>query len=79
MIGELCISMTRQLSIEEKVDALLERIDNLESEVTCLENENQCLKKQVHQLTNRLAKYETPKNSKNSSKRIHPTNSIFFF
>ena len=36
MIGELCISMTRQLSIEEKVDALLERIDHLESEVCVL-------------------------------------------
>lgn len=68
MFCVLCIRMTRQLSIEKKVYALLGRIDHLESEVTRLENENQCLEKQVHHLTNRLVKYETPKNSKNSSK-----------
>ena len=46
--------MTRQLTFEEKIDALLERIDNLENEVLYLRK--------------RLAKYENPKNSKNSSK-----------
>jgi len=60
--------MTRKLTIEERVDALLERIDNLESEVIRLENENQSLKTEVHHLTKRLVKYENPKNSKNSSK-----------
>lgn len=60
--------MTRKLTLEERVDALLERIDNLESEVARLENENQSLKTEVHHLTKRLVKYENPKNSKNSSK-----------
>ena len=60
--------MTRPISIEEKVDSLFERIDNLEKEVTRLEIENLDLKNNVHQLTNSLAKYETPKNSKNSNK-----------
>ena len=46
--------MTGQLSLEEKIDALLNRIDYLEQEVV--------------RLTDRLAKYENPKNSKNSSK-----------
>lgn len=46
--------MTRKLTTDEKVDALLERIDNLESEVLYLRK--------------RLEKYENPKNSKNSSK-----------
>jgi len=46
--------MTRQLTTDEKIDALLERIDNLESEVLYLRK--------------RLEKYENPKNSKNSSK-----------
>jgi len=46
--------MTGQLSLEEKIDALLSRVDYLEHEVV--------------RLTDRLAKYENPKNSKNSSK-----------
>jgi transposase len=46
--------MTEQLSLEEKIDALLKRVDYLEHEVV--------------RLTDRLAKYENPKNSKNSSK-----------
>jgi len=46
--------MTGQLSLEEKIDALLNRVDYLEHEVV--------------RLTDRLAKYENPKNSKNSSK-----------
>ncbi|MCL6101624.1 MAG: IS66 family transposase [Bacteroidetes bacterium] len=46
--------MTRQLSLEDKIDALLKRVDYLEHEVV--------------RLTGRLAKYENPKNSKNSSK-----------
>lgn len=46
--------MTGQLSLEERIDALLNRVDYLEHEVV--------------RLTNRLAKYENPKNSKNSSK-----------
>ena len=46
--------MTEQLSLEEKIDALLNRVDYLEHEVV--------------RLTDRLAKYENPKNSKNSSK-----------
>ena len=46
--------MTGQLSLEEKIDALLNRVDYLEHEVV--------------RLTDRLSKYENPKNSKNSSK-----------
>ena len=46
--------MTRKLTTDEKIYALLERIDNLESEVMYLRK--------------RLEKYENPKNSKNSSK-----------
>ena len=46
--------MTRQLTTDEKIDALLERIDNLEREVLYLRK--------------RLEKYENPKNSKNNSK-----------
>ena len=46
--------MTGQLSLEEKIDALLNRVDYLEHEVV--------------RLTDRLAKYENPKNSRNSSK-----------
>jgi len=46
--------MTGQLSLEEKIDFLLKRVDYLEAEVI--------------RLTDRLAKYENPKNSKNSSK-----------
>jgi len=46
--------MSGQLSLEEKIDTLLNRVDYLEHEVV--------------RLTDRLAKYENPKNSKNSSK-----------
>jgi len=60
--------MTRQLTISERFEALFERIDNLENKVSLLEDENQRLKTEVNHLTNRLAKYENPKNSKNSSK-----------
>ncbi len=60
--------MTEPLSIEEKIDAFIKRIDNLEKEVDNLKNENRGLKTQVNQLTNRLARYETPKNSNNSNK-----------
>lgn len=68
MIIVLCLRMTSQLSIEEKVDALLKRIDNLETEVSRLENDNQGLKNKVRHLEKSLSKYETPKNSRNSSK-----------
>jgi len=60
--------MTGQLSLEEKMDFLLKRVDYLEEEVVDLRDENRGLKSQVCQLTDRLAKYENPKNSKNSSK-----------
>jgi len=46
--------MVKTKSIEEKLDALLLRVDHLEVENTMLKK--------------RLAKYETPKNSRNSSK-----------
>jgi transposase len=60
--------MTGQLSVEEKINFLLKRVDYLEKEVVDLRDENRGLKSQVCQLTDRLAKYENPKNSKNSSK-----------
>lgn len=60
--------MTSQLSVEEILNAFIKRIDNLEEEVVNLRNENRDLKSRVSQLTDRLAKYENPKNSKNSSK-----------
>jgi len=46
--------MSKPKSIEEKLDALLTRVDQLEVENALLKN--------------RLAHYETPKNSRNSSK-----------
>jgi transposase len=52
--------MAKQLSIVEKLDALFKRIDHLEEE-------NVQLRKQVNYLTDRLSKYETPKNSSNSN------------
>lgn len=60
--------MTRKLTTDEKVDALLERIDNLEIELCQVKEENKSLTTKVVQLTKRLEKYENPKNSKNSSK-----------
>jgi len=60
--------MTKQLSINARFDALFNRIDSLEQEVVRLENKNSDLQNQVHQLTERLSKYETPKNSSNSNK-----------
>jgi transposase len=47
---------------------LFEHIGYLQSEVTRLTNDNLCLKNEVVYLRNRLAKYENPKNSSNSSK-----------
>ena len=61
--------MTEQLSILfNKIDGLLNRIDNLESEVSRLTSEKQSLSGQVKDLTKLLSKYETPKNSQNSSR-----------
>lgn len=61
--------MTEQLSILlERIDGLMNRIDYLESEVSRLNTENQSLMGQVDGLTKRLSKYETPKNSQNSSR-----------
>lgn len=53
--------MANEGTIDERFDALFKRIDHLEKE-------NAELKKRVKYLTNRLSKYETPKNSSNSSK-----------
>lgn len=53
--------MVKRQSIEDKLDTLLTRVDNLETQNKELRIENRMLK-------NRLANYETPKNSKNSSK-----------
>lgn len=52
--------MAKQWSINEKVDFLIARVEYLE-------RENAELKKQVKDLTVRLSKYETPKNSSNSN------------
>lgn len=52
--------MTREISIYEKVDFLIANIEYLV-------NENTELKKQVKDLTLRLSKYETHKNSSNSN------------
>lgn len=52
--------MAKQLSIDERFDALFKRIDHLEEE-------NEKLRNKVDSLTNRLSKYETHKNSLNSS------------
>ena len=61
--------MTEQLSILlERIDGLMNRIDYLESEVSRLNTENKLLMGQVDGLTKRLSKYETPKNSQNSSR-----------
>jgi transposase len=61
--------MTEQLSILfARIDGLMNRIDYLESEVSRLNTENQSLRNQVDGLTKRLSKYETPKNSQNSSR-----------
>lgn len=60
--------MTEPLSIEEKINAFIKRIDNLEKVVDSLKNENRDLKSQVNKLTNRLSRYDTPKNSNNSNK-----------
>lgn len=60
--------MTTPAAIEVLVKVLIERIDNLEEYVIRLENENSDLKNLVSQFKERLAKFENPKNSKNSSK-----------
>lgn len=60
--------MTTPASIDALVKVLIERIDNLEAYVIRLEIKNSGLENKVVQLTDRLAKYENPKNSKNSSK-----------
>jgi transposase len=60
--------MTRPITLEEKVEALITHICYLEAKVERLENENQFLRERVSYLEDRLAKYENPKNSKNSSK-----------
>lgn len=61
--------MAEQLSILlEKIDGLMNRIGNLENEVNRLNVENHLLKGQVDSLTKRLAQYELPKNSQNSSR-----------
>lgn len=52
--------MKEEKSIYEIVGSLIARIDQLE-------RENTFLRKKVDELNNRLAKYETPKNSNNSS------------
>jgi transposase len=53
--------MTKQWSIYEKVDFLMSRVEYLEKE-------NSALRFKVDELTERLSKYETPKNSGNSNK-----------
>ncbi len=53
--------MGKKKSIEEKLDALLVRVNKLETENKELREENATLKE-------RLSHYETPKNSRNSSK-----------
>lgn len=53
--------MTKQWSISEKVDFLMSRVEYLEKE-------NSALRTKVDGLTERLSKYETPKNSSNSNK-----------
>jgi len=61
--------MTEELSILfAKIDGLMNRINYLECEVDRLNIENQELRGQVDGLTKRLSKYETPKNSQNSSR-----------
>jgi len=60
--------MTTPASIDTLIKVLIERIDNLEAYVNRLEIENRGLKTKVNQLEGRLAGYENPKNSKNSSK-----------
>lgn len=52
--------MTKELSIYEKVDLLIARVEYLE-------NENFVLRAKVDELTKRLSKYKTPKNSSNSN------------
>ena len=61
MIEQFSILFTR-------IDGLLDRIDYLESEISRLGSENQSLRGQVEDLTKHLSKYETPKNSQNSSR-----------
>ena len=61
MIIVLCPCMQEQIFILlEKTDGLMNRVSLLEKEVSRLNDVNQGL-------SNRLAKYETPKNSQNSS------------
>lgn len=60
--------MTKKISIEERLDNLLNKVDNLENRVVELEAENKQLKEENCKFKKRLSKYETPKNSKNSSK-----------
>lgn len=82
--------MSKKESIEERLDKLLNEVDNINSQVSDLqdrvvelETENRQLRKENSTLKKRLAKYETPKNSKNSSKppssdypKIARTNSL---
>lgn len=53
--------MTKQWNIYEKVDFLMARVEYLEKENSALQNK-------VDGLTERLSKYENPKNSNNSNK-----------
>lgn len=50
-----------------KVDALTSRLLVVEARCTYLEQENKALRKENKQLRVRLLRYETPKNSNNSS------------
>ncbi len=75
--------MAKKISIEERLDNLLNKVDNLENRVVELETENRQLKAENCKLKKRLSIYETQKNSKNSSKppssdfpRLAKTNSL---
>ena len=82
--------MSKKQTIEERLDALLNKVDglnqqvsDLQDRVTELEAENQDLREENSALKKRLSRYETPKNSKNSSKppssdypRISRSNSL---
>ncbi len=68
--------MTKESSIYDKVDRLIARVE-------FLEKENAALRGKVDELTMRLSKYETPRNSGNSNKppssdypKIQKTNSL---
>ena len=62
------VSMKSGESIDAKFDRLFDRIDKLEEEVSDLRSENSDLRTENSNLKDRLAHYETPKNSGNSHK-----------